>query len=145
MKPSLQRIDEDSGRYLPIIYPEELPYWEGLKARRLLLQRCTDCAKVWFPIGPVCPGCLSDAFEWAPMSGRGVVHNFVVYERAWLPWFENRLPYAVVQVQLDEGPRLTANMPDTPLASIHIGMRVEAAYEDATAEITLLQFKAEGA
>lgn len=142
MKPSLQRIDEASGRYLPVIYPEELPYWEGLKARKLMLQRCTECSKVWFPIGPVCPVCLSDAFEWAQMSGRGVVHNFVVYERAWLPWFENKLPYAVVQVQLEEGPRLTANMPDTPLAAIRIGLPVDAVYEDVTAEITLLQFRA---
>lgn len=144
MKPSLQRIDEASGRYLPIIYPEELPYWEGLKARTLLLQRCKDCSKVWFPIGPVCPRCLSDAFEWTPMSGRGVVHNFVVYERAWLPWFESKLPYAVVQVELDEGPRMTTNMMNTPLAAIVIGMPVEAAYEDVTGEITLLQFKAAG-
>ncbi len=142
MKPSLQRIDEASGRYLPMIYPEELPYWEGLKARKLMLQRCNACAKVWFPIGPVCPACLSDAFEWAQMGGRGVVHNFVVYERAWHPWFKGKLPYAVVQVQLDEGPRLTTNILDTPLDKIAIGLRVEAAYEDVTAEITLLQFKA---
>jgi len=144
MKPSLQRIDDASGRYLPIIYPEELPYWEGLKARKIMLQHCKECSKVWFPVGPVCPGCLSDRFDWTAMSGRGVVHNFVVYERAWLPWFENKLPYAVVQVQLEEGPRLTTNMLDTPLASIRIGLPVQAVYEDVTAEITLLQFKAAG-
>lgn len=141
MKPSTQRIDEKSGRYLPMIYPEELPYWEGLKQRKLLLQRCSECGKVWFPIGPVCPHCLSDQFTWAPMSGRGVVHNFVVYHKAWLPWFEQRVPYVVVQVQIEEGPRLTTNLLDTPREQVKLGMAVEAAYEDVTDEITLLQFK----
>lgn len=142
MMPSMLRVDERTGRYLPIIYPEEVPFWEGLKARKLLLQRCGACRKVWFPIGPLCPKCLSTEFTWVQMSGRGVVHNFVVYHKAWIPFFEKKLPYAVVQVELDEGPRLTANMMDTPLEEIKMGMPVEAFYEDVTDEITLLQFGA---
>jgi uncharacterized OB-fold protein len=143
MKPSMQRIDDATGRYLPIIYPEEIPYWEALKQRTLKLQRCKSCAKVWFPIGPACPHCLSLDFEWVPMSGRGVIHNFVVYHKAWTPWFEKRVPYAVIQVELDEGPRLTTNLLGCPLNEIRIGMRVEAAFEDVTDEITLLQFQKE--
>lgn len=141
MKPSMQRIDEASGRYLPVIYPEELPYWEALKERSLKLQRCRSCARPWYPIGPACPQCLSTDFEWAAMSGRGVIHNYVVYHRAWLPWFEKRVPYAVVQVELDEGPRLTTNLLCCAVTDIRIGMRVEAVFEDATSDITLLQFQ----
>jgi len=141
MQPSMQRVDEATGRYLPVIYPEELPYWEALKARTLRLQRCRSCERPWYPIGPACPHCLATAFDWTLMSGRGVVHNFVVYHKAWTPWLEKRVPYAVVQVELDEGPRLTTNLLDCPLAAIRIGMRVEAAYEDVTGEITLLQFR----
>jgi uncharacterized protein len=142
MKPSQLRIDEKTGRYLPMIYPEEIPFWEGLKARKLLLQRCNACSKVWFPIGPMCPKCLSMEFTWVPMSGRGVVHNFVVYHKAWMPYLQQKVPYAVVQVELEEGPRMTTNMMDTPLEDIKIGMQVEALYEDVTDEITLLQFRA---
>lgn len=141
MQPSLRRIDETTGRYLPVIYPEEIPYWEALKQRKLVLQQCTACHKAWFPIGPACPHCFSMGFEWAPMSGRGVLHNYVIYHKAWAPWLEKRVPYAVVQVELDEGPRLTTNLLDCPLSEIKIGIRVEAAYEDITDEITLLQFR----
>lgn len=141
MKPSTQRIDEATGRYLPIIYPEELPHWEGLRARRLVLQRCNACHGTWFPIGPTCPHCLSPEFAWAQMSGRGVIHNYVVYHKAWTPWLEKRVPYAVIQVELDEGPRLTTNLLDCPVSEVGIGLRVVAAYEDITDEITLLQFK----
>ena len=76
------------------------------------------------------------------MRGRGVVHNFVVYQRAWEPWFKGRVPYAVVQVELEEGPRLTTNLVETKLEAVTIGMPVEAAYEDITDDITLLQFRA---
>jgi uncharacterized OB-fold protein len=78
------------------------------------------------------------------MSGRGVVHNYVVYHKAWTPWLEKRVPYAVVQVELDEGPRLTTNLLDCPLGDIRIGMRVQAEYEDVTDDVTLLQFRREG-
>jgi uncharacterized OB-fold protein len=141
MKPSMQRIDEATGRYLPVIYPEELPYWEALKQRRLELQRCKSCAKVWDPIGPACPHCLGLEFDWSLMSGRGIIHNFVVYHKAWTPWLEKRVPYAVIQVELEEGPRLTTNLLNCPVDKICIGMRVEAAFEDVTDEITLLQFQ----
>jgi uncharacterized OB-fold protein len=143
MKPSIRRVDDTTGRYLPVIYPEELPYWEALRQRTLKLQRCKVCEKAWFPIGPACPHCLSSDFEWARMSGRGVLHNYVVYHKAWTPWFEQRVPYAVVQVELDEGPRLTTNLLDCPIGDIRIGMRVQAEYEDVTDDITLLQFRRE--
>ena len=142
MKPSTERIDPKTGRYLPFIYPEEIPHWEGLKARTLKLQRCNSCNHVWYPIGPVCPKCLSADFRWDTLSGRGVIHNFVVYHKAWMPFLESRVPYAVVQVQLEEGPRLTTNMMDTTLEDVKIGLPVEAVYEDVTDEITLIQFRA---
>ena len=80
-------------------------------------------------------------FAWKEMSGRGTIHNYVIYHKAWTPWFEKKVPYAVVQVELEEGPRLTTNLLDVPAAETKIGMPVEAAYEDITEEITLLQFR----
>lgn len=141
MQPSLKLKDDATGRYLPVIYPEEIPYWEAAKRRELRLQRCNACEKAWYPIGPACPYCFSMNFEWARMSGRGTLHNFVIYHKAWTPWFEKRVPYAVVQVQLEEGPRLTSNLLDCPIDAIRIGMPVDVAYEDITDEITLVQFK----
>ncbi|UCF76333.1 MAG: OB-fold domain-containing protein [Betaproteobacteria bacterium] len=141
MQPSLKVKDDRTGRYLPVIYPEEIPFWEAAKRRQLKLQRCNSCGKAWYPIGPACPFCFSMDFAWSPMSGRGTLHNYVVYHKAWTPWFEKRVPYAVVQVQLEEGPRLTTNLLDCALDAIRIGMPVEAAYEDVTDEITLLQFR----
>lgn len=141
MQPSNATVDKATGRYLPVIYPEEIPFWEGAKQRILRLQRCTSCEKAWYPIGPTCPHCFSTEFRWDVMSGRGIVHGFVVYHKVWAPWFEDKVPYAVAQVQLEEGPRLTTNIKDCALKDVRIGMKVQVAYEDVTDEITLVQFR----
>lgn len=141
MQTHYKMVEDETGRYLPFVYPEELPFWEAARLRQLKLQRCGDCAKAWFPIGSTCPHCFSMKWEWALMSGRGVLHNFVVFHKAWTKWFESRVPYAVVQIELEEGPRLTTNLLDCDVKDVRIGMPVEAAYEDITDEITLLQFR----
>lgn len=133
--------DPASGRYLPILYPEEMPYWRAAKQHKLVLQRCDGCGKVWFPVGPTCPFCQSNAFTWTEMSGRGAVHSYVIYHKAWIPYYRDKIPYALVQVEIEEGPRLTTNLWDVPVDQIRIGMKVEASWEDVTDEITLLQFR----
>lgn len=127
--------------YLPIRYPEEEPYWEGLDAHELRLQRCRECGKVRFPIGPVCPNCLSRSYQWEVMSGRGTVVTFVIFHKAWAPWLEAHVPYAVVQVELKEGPRLTTNLFGVDPREVRVGLEVSATYEQRSDELILLQFE----
>lgn len=141
MQKSIMSIDEATGRYLPYLYPEEMPYWNGLKEHKLVLQRCNSCGKAWFPIGPTCMHCFSFDHDWDVMSGKGVIHNYVVYHKPWMPWLEKRVPYAVVSVEIEEGPRLTTNLLEVPSSEVKIGMPVEAAYEKINDKITLLQFR----
>ncbi len=140
MQASNKMIDKETGRYLPVIYPEELPYWEAARRHELVLQSCKTCGKAWYPIGPACPHCFANDFEWKQMSGRGKVHNYVIYHKAWTPYFEKRVPYAVVQVELEEGPRLTTNLLDCPVSDVKIGMPVEVTFEAIPNDITLVQF-----
>jgi uncharacterized protein len=127
--------------YLPVQYPEEGPYWDGLRTSELRLQQCQDCGKVRYPIGPVCPRCLSPKADWALMSGRGTVSTYVVFWKAWVPWLQARVPYVVAQVELPEGPRLTTNLLNIEPADVSIGLAVQAVYEQRTADIVLLQFE----
>src|SRR5688500_18234342 len=140
MQPSQKMIDKETGRYLPVIYPEELPYWEGARKRELWLQRCESCGKARYTIGHAGPHRFSMGFEWRQMSGRGKVHNYVIDHKAWTRWFEKRVPYAVVQVELEEGPRLTTNLLDYPVNDVKIGMPVQVEFEDIPGDITLVQF-----
>jgi uncharacterized OB-fold protein len=132
---------DESGRYLPMIYPEERPYWEAAARHELVLPKCDACSKVYYPVGPVCPNCLSDSFSWVPMSGHGKVSSFVVYHKAWAPWMKSLVPYVVAQVELDEGPRLTTNLLGIELADVSVGLEVRVDFQQLTEEISLPQFR----
>ena len=47
----------------------------------------------------------------------------------------------MIQVELEEGPRLTTNFVDGDLSEVKIGLPVEAAFEDVTDEVSLVQFR----
>jgi uncharacterized OB-fold protein len=109
---------------------ESAPYWEGAKAHKLLLPRCNACGKSWFPPSQRCPHCLSSNFDWLQSTGQGRIYSFVVYHRVYHPAFEQDVPYAVAIIELDEGPRLLANIVDTPTDQIRCDMRVSVVFEE---------------
>lgn len=129
------------GRYLPIQYPEETAYWEAAKEHRLVIPHCNNCGFDYYPSGPVCRKCLSDDVTWAQASGRGHITSFVIYHSGRSPYLKGKVPYAVIQVELDEGPRLTTNFVDGDLAQVKIGLPVEATFDDVTDEVSLVQFR----
>jgi hypothetical protein len=126
---------------LPRVTADNRPFWEAARGHQLALQRCADCGQFRYPPAPVCPECLSESAEWTPVSGQGIVSTFVVFHKRYFESFAADIPYNVVQVQLDEGPRLTANLVDVPIDAIRIGMRVEVVFDDVTPEISLPRFR----
>jgi len=129
---------------LPRITGENRPFWEAARRHELRLQRCGACGRFRYPPAPVCPQCLSEDAEWAPVSGRGKVSTFVVMHKVYFPSFAGDAPYNVVQVELDEGPRLTANLVGVPNAEIAVGMPVEVVFDDVTPDVTLPRFRRAG-
>ena len=123
----------------PTIGPDSAPFWQGCRAHRLMLPTCAACAKAHLPPGPVCPFCFSDAIEWQQASGRGHVSTWTVVHKAWFPAFAAETPYDVVQVELDEGPRLTSSLVGGGKPAI--GARVEVVFEDVDAQLTLHRFR----
>jgi uncharacterized protein len=97
----------------PEISTVSAPYWDGLRAGRLLYQRCRRCRHAWLPPREACPNCLSPDPEWQESAGRGTVVSWVVYHVAYHEAFKERIPYDVTLVELDEGPRLLTNVVDS--------------------------------
>jgi uncharacterized OB-fold protein len=129
------------ARPLPRITPDNRPFWEATRRHELRLQRCTACGRFRYPPSPVCPDCLGETAEWTRVSGRGTVTTWVVFHKLYFPAFAGDLPYNVVQVELEEGPRLTANVVGAPNDAIRIGLPVEVVFDDVTAEVTLPRFR----
>jgi uncharacterized OB-fold protein len=132
-------------RPLPRIDPDHLPWWEGLHRHELLVQECPACRRCVFPPQPACPYCRSLERGWRRSSGRGKVYSWVIMHRASHPWFADRIPYAVVLVEMEEGFRVVGSI-DCPLEQLRDGLPVEVGFEDVDERITLLRFRpSEGA
>ena len=135
---------DPSKRPLPEPTPETEHFWNGTRNAQLLLQRCDDCQRIYFPPRPFCPECGGRAISIQPASGRGILYSYVINHRPH-PAFEG--PYAVAVVQLEEGPRLMTNIvgcAQTPEA-LQLDMPVQVHFETVSADITLPLFRpAEG-
>jgi uncharacterized OB-fold protein len=83
---------------------------DALAEERLTFQRCATCGNAWLPPRDACPRCLSPEWGWEDARGTGRLVSWVVYHRAYHPDFEDRVPYNVALVELDEGPRLITNV-----------------------------------
>ncbi len=109
---------------------EDQPFWNAIDAGTFVLARCT-CGTYYARL-QACLQCGADAnaLTWVPASGRGSVRTFVVFDKPYHPYFEERLPYVVAVVTLEEGPEITTNIVDTNVSAITIGMPVHIVISD---------------
>ena len=128
-------------RPLPVIHPDNKPYWDSLKGHQIKMQKC-ECGTIRFPVSPVCYKCFSGKYEWVPLSGKGKVSAWVIIVQATgNPAWQKDCPFNVALVDLQEGPRLTTNVVQVKNEDIYKGMPVEISYDDVTPEVTLAKFK----
>jgi uncharacterized OB-fold protein len=126
---------------IPTITPEMRPFFEAAKRRQLVVQRCLDCGVHRFPAREICSACLSSRREWVPVSGRGEVFSFNVMHQVYHPGFAAEVPYAVVLVKLEEGPKMTSNLLGVAPRDIRVGMPVRVVFEDVSDEVALPKFE----
>jgi hypothetical protein len=130
----------DTPRLMPTPTADTQPFWDGLNAHRLRLQRCADCGKLRHYPRPVCDACFSMQADWIDASGRGRVHSWTVTHHAFHPAFKAELPYALVTVDLDEGVRMQAQLRGLDGAALRIDLPVQVAFEPAGDGVTLPVF-----
>ena len=129
------------GRPLPVPTPTTRPFWDALRARRLVLQHSPSTGQwVYYPRSHA-PGTLADDLEWREASGLGTVYTFTVARRPTAPAWEGATPQLIAVVELDEGPKLTTELTGVDPDAIRIGMRVRAVFEEVPgSDVTLLKF-----
>lgn len=132
-----------SGTVLPVIDELNRPFWEGCRVDRLLLQRCSPCGHLRYPISTICPRCLSTAYRWDQMSGRGSVYSFAVFQHAYNDGWRDAVPYAVALVELDEGPTMISNIVGVELEQVRVGLPVSVVFEPVTDQVTVPRFTAD--
>lgn len=130
---------QQSGVVSPAIDVDSASWWQTLAEARFELPRCTACGAFFFPPGPRCPGCGGDEviLDSAPTGGR--IYSWIVVHYPQDPAFADDVPYTVVAVHLDAGPRLFGRLlSGNPERDLRV---VAQAYH--VAETTLLGFDRE--
>ena len=116
------------------------PYWDAARERRLVIRRCRDCGAKHFMARHLCPQCWSDRLEWIDSQGAGTVASFSIVHRAPTAPFKAHTPYVVALIDLDEGPRMFANIIGDDARDVAIGERVRVTYEERDGGMMIPQF-----
>lgn len=91
---------------------------------RLVGEVCDKCGVHIFPPRDVCPDCEAPAKTPFAFSGRGEIYSYSTVHHA-PAGFEDRSPYTVALVRLEEGPLVAAQLTDVKADQVEIGMPVE--------------------
>ena len=128
---------------LPRITPDNQPFWDACRRHEFLLPWCTHCHRAYLPPSPLCPYCFEDQVQWQHASGRGVIASYVIVHQRWFPSFADDLPYNVVQVELEEGPRLTSTVIGLSYDALHVGLPVHVEFDEVATGFVLPKFRAD--
>jgi uncharacterized OB-fold protein len=120
-----------------------LPFWNGLKSHQFLLYTCSKCGRQFWPM-TLCPDHDDIRFsdmQWRSSSGAGSIFSWVVAHRFNNPVYAPDGPFALILVELNEGPIFPTRLSTLP-KDLRIGMRVKVAYVDvASTGMTLPLFE----
>ena len=139
----MRRIDPKEAHVKPLPTPDadSEAYWQGLRDGKLLLQHCSDCGGVQFYQQSICRKCGGGNLVHRAASGRGTVHSFSVVHRAPGPAFKQDTPYAVLLVELEEGPRMISSLVDADPAALRFDMPVQLVCEPVNDQVVLPRFR----
>lgn len=123
-----------NNKPLPLATEISAPFWEGLRARNLLIQQCNACSQWIFYPRRHCPACLAHDLSWRAVNGGATLYSYTVTRIATLPDFADEMPQKLAVVELDEGVRINTNLVGLDEDEIHIGMRLQPVFAEVDAK-----------
>jgi uncharacterized OB-fold protein len=111
-----KRVPLREGLFEMPAAPDELP--------RLIGVRCPACGARFPSRRVICLQCAHRGCEPCALSPTGTVWTFTIVHQQ-PPGSVMQAPYAVAQVELDDGPIVAAAIVETPLDAVRVGLPVE--------------------
>ena len=106
-------------------------FWREIPQRyNLLGNQCTSCNKIYFPPRKTCPECRRKSYRKMndlKLSGKGTIVTYTIINVA-PDAFEKQAPYPMAIIELEEGPRITAQIVDCKNDDVKIGMKVQSTF-----------------
>lgn len=128
----------------PTIVDVAKPYYEAMQQHKVLIQQCQSCKTNLPPAQVVCDECGSNTLDWLEAKGSGVIYSYVVFHRSFHPYYDDKVPYTVALVELDEGPRVMGHIEAASGQQYKVGTSVIASFKTIDKEHELLYFKLKG-
>lgn len=132
-------------RPLPVPDPDTAEFWRAARGHELRLPRCGRCACLAYPPGPRCPRCRTLLTDWVTLSGQGTLHSWTVVHAPLVPGLA--VPYVLGEVELAEQPDLVlvTELVDADPRTLALGLPVTVTWLDLDDEVTVPQFRFDGA
>lgn len=115
-------------------------FWREIQTRyNLKGSKCRICGTIYFPPRIVCRTCKETYVKGASgakdthimedvnLSGNGEILTYTTVHVA-PPGFEDQVPYNMVIVKLDEGPKITGQLVECINGDIEIGAKVQTVF-----------------
>lgn len=106
-------------------------FWREIPQRyNLIGNKCEECGQVFFPPRESCPKCRRKSMgkiKEIKLAGKGEIVTYSIIHVG-PEEFEDQVPYPIAVIQLDEGPRITAQIVDCDIHDVKIGMKVESTF-----------------
>lgn len=121
----------------PVTDIDSEPFWQGLAAGRLMIQRCPTTGRhQWYPRGHSIHDPRATP-EWVEASGRGEVFSFTVIHRG----NTRRPPYNCALIRLEEGVLMLSSLRGVEEDEMAVGMKVAVDFEAFDEDLRLPVFR----
>lgn len=134
-----------SKKYVPKPEGLHLEFHERCASTGVLhLQRCLSCGEHRHTPRRYCPSCHSKEYEFAPVTGTGLVYSLVVNHFTVDPGWVDEVPYTLAVVELDEGPRIVGSLRSDDPHAVSVGDQVLVTVEPRGADVAYLWVEPSG-
>jgi uncharacterized OB-fold protein len=115
-------------------------FFDGVRAGRLVVQRCAGCGALAVPPKAVCPECEGESWSHAALGGDGEVASYTVIRVA-PAGLAAEAPYVVTVTRMAEGVSLLGRLTGAPLDAVRVGMPVRFVAPAAGADPPVIFFR----
>jgi len=115
-------------------------FFDGVRAGRLVVQRCAACGALAVPPKAVCPTCESTRWDRATLGGDGEIASYTVI-RVPPGQLAADAPYVVAVARMAEGVSLLGRLTGVPIEAIGVGLPVRFAGALRDAEPVVIAFR----
>ena len=101
-------------------------FFDGVRAGRLVVQRCGACGALAVPPKAVCPACEGTRWDRATLGGDGEIASYTVIRVA-PGHLAAEAPYVIAVARMAEGVSLLGRLTGVSIDTVSVGMPVRFA------------------